>query len=256
MGILRIKVESDIHIDFEGHFPKLDDVDLYILPGDVGEDVRGLRFCKELLIKYPNLNIIHVPGNHEYYRGNKYTLEKIDAILSEESFNTLRYHYLQNSSVVLQGIKFIGATLWTDFNNMDPVDMVTAQTIMGDFKAIRTKEGGYSRLLPNKVVRLHKRSREYIFNELERSEEPCIVVTHHKPYRSEYNDLAPAYEVDMDESFDNCNNLPKYWFYGHTHKSEVYLCDRFREEVTFISNCKGYPFEKSTGFDSDFILDI
>lgn len=256
---MRIKVESDLHVDVAEYYekayntadlvrkPDLDGIDVYILPGDVGQGEAGYLYSKELLERYPKLRIIHVAGNHEYYDNN---IESLDERLADKLED--RYFYLQNDSVVIDGIRFIGSTMWTDFNRRDRVDMWWASTNMNDYRMIRTGPQ-YNRFTPEYAYSLHQKAKRFIFDTLQESKEPCIVVTHHKPYVSDRglttktSDLQYAYEVDLEEEFARLDRQPLYWFFGHTHQSE--------EKDFFIANCHGYPGE-DTNFNPERIFEV
>jgi hypothetical protein len=55
---------------------------------------------------------IYVAGNHEYYHHDIEILDNHLFELAEKS----KLNYLQRTSVVIQGVRFLGCTLWTDFN--------------------------------------------------------------------------------------------------------------------------------------------
>ena len=136
---MKINLQSDIHIGFRKHYePNLTGVDLLILAGDVGERLQGFEFCERLLLKYPEVQIIHVAGNHEFYTNDR--MEKVLFKLRQKSKETDRYYFLENESVVIEGIRFIGSTLWTSLNNKDPMTMYTIQNGLNDYNYIRSEK--------------------------------------------------------------------------------------------------------------------
>ena len=253
-----IKTESDLHVDIYyeyglQYFPKLEGVDVYILAGDVAQGLESYKYCSELLNRNPNLQIIHVSGNHEYYDNR---MEKLDESLKNLSRENERYHYLQNDSVVINGIRFIGATMWTDFDGCDPVKVRRAWNSMNDYQCIKYILGHHKhKLTPYRVASLFRNSRDYIFKTLKYSEEKCIVVTHHCPLRTSSGDLSSAYEVNLDKELNALINLPLYWFSGHRHQPETRVIDYDYGKVTFIENSKGYPKEEN-GFNPDLIIEV
>lgn len=138
---ITINLLSDLHLefypyvytfsDFIKNVPKLNnkfDKDktnekMLILAGDIGYPTMDNYWhfiedcCK--LYKY----VLCVSGNHEYYNSvdipmeNKLTIEEIDRIIFDKKneinnkYNNL--YYLQNESIVIEGIKFIGSILWS-----------------------------------------------------------------------------------------------------------------------------------------------
>lgn len=256
---MRIRLESDQHIEFQPHNPNLENIDVYVIAGDLGQYENEEKWLIDLTNKYPNVDIVCVSGNHSYY--SHYYLEKVDSKAKELSEQYKKMHYLQNDSVVIEGIRFVASTLWTDFNRENPLAMLQAQMKMNDYKCIRYARGQL-RLTPQKVLSLHKKAKEYIFRAIEESEEPTIVCTHHCPYSLEQNKISnlwPAFQVDMSEEMDELNKLPLIWCYGHDHicsdVSFPYYNNGKGNSIRFVSNQKGYPFE-DTGFNPNLIIEI
>jgi len=247
-----IKIESDIHLGFNPEYvPKLDNIDLYILAGDISEKSQGVEWCLNLLNENKDLHIIYVNGNHEYYC-KKSNMEKIEASQKELASQNSRLHFLQNDSVVLNGIRFIGSTMWTDFDGMNPTAMSRAWANMNDFYQIRYLV--YHKLTPYRVAKMFRDSKDYVFRTLKSSTEKCVVITHHKPYLSKVNPdtLSSAYEVDLEKELHKCMNTPLVWISGHTHSAEDVVRNYSHGDIRFISNGLGYPNEES-GFNPDFV---
>lgn len=256
-----IKPNSDLHIDFEDFIPNLQGIDVYVLAGDIGEFKNFMPWVYETLEANEHVHIVHIIGNHELYCSN---IDVIQNKLFEFSKQHYRYHFLQNSSVLLNGINFIGATLWTDFNKHNPIDMSISLTYMSDYKRIKHKKGDVNSPIsypwrPQEAYIRHQQSRKYIFDELEKNKRKSIVVTHHKPYMSDNSPMFASYETDLDNEINICNNIPMYWIYGHTHKSDFTTIDYNNGSCTFVSNPRGYVFGNNverTGFDKDLILEV
>ncbi|PQJ24347.1 hypothetical protein BSZ31_04570 [Limnobacter sp. SAORIC-690] len=112
---MKIALYSDLHLETMRHFPALaavpqpaEDVDLMILAGDIHQGTQGLNALADLGEKQH----IYVAGNHEYYN---HDIEILDDHLFELAAKK-QLNYLQRTSVVIQGVRFLGCTLWTDFN--------------------------------------------------------------------------------------------------------------------------------------------
>jgi predicted phosphohydrolase len=250
--ILKIKTESDVHVEFRSNYlPNLKDTNVFVIAGDLGQFKNEKKWLIELTSKYPNVEIVVVAGNHSYYTSN---IQSVDKKLKELSKQYKKIHYLQNESVVINDIRFIGSVLWTDFNNSNPLDMHDAQSGMNDYKYIRYNNGE-SRFTPYHAVRLHREAKEYIFKTLEESEEPCIVVTHHKPFVTNNNYLSSAFEAELRGDLIESRKPPIMWFSGHDHTSHNYTFDCNGKDIRFISNPLGYPGE-ITGFNENLIIEI
>ena len=61
---MQLYVASDIHIEFEDFVPPTIDADVVVLAGDIGVGTSGVEWAAR---HYPELCVIYVPGNHEYY---------------------------------------------------------------------------------------------------------------------------------------------------------------------------------------------
>src|SRR5262245_29719660 len=113
---------SDLHLetqDFRGNLPR---GDVLIVAGDlchascldprrtdryaVDQRARVLRFVDAACAAFSH--VLLVPGNHDHYDG-----------VFDETADVLRRHLpvtvLDNSAVLIDGVTFFGATLWTDF---------------------------------------------------------------------------------------------------------------------------------------------
>jgi predicted phosphodiesterase len=109
--VKKLLVLSDLHLDLATHDPPKDlfGVDVVIAAGDMGPGVSGLNW---LLDNFPSyMPIVYVPGNHEYYKHNYPSL--LAKLRKQGKGNNVRI--LINDAVKLEGITFLGTTLWTDF---------------------------------------------------------------------------------------------------------------------------------------------
>lgn len=107
---MKILVISDIHLD-TGHLDLIkagkhpgDEADVVILAGDIDEGTFGMRWARTT---FPKHEIIYVAGNHEYYLG---VMEEVQAAMVKCA-GELGIHLLENSSVELGGVRFLGCTL-------------------------------------------------------------------------------------------------------------------------------------------------
>ena len=251
---MRLKIESDIHLEFQPHSPNLEGIDVYIIAGDLGHYKHEEKWLIELTNKYPDTDIVCVSGNHSYYSSY---IEGVNRKAKELSEQYKKIHYLQNDSVVLHGIRFILSTLWTDFDHENPLAMFTVGEGLNDYKYIRWNNG-LSKFTTYKALSLHKKAKEYIFKTIEESEEPTIVVTHHCPYSIEQNKeshLWSGFQVDLDREIDDLTKLPIAFLSGHTHRSEDIEFNYSHGSTRFISNQKCYPHE-NTEFNPNLVIEI
>ena len=98
-------------------------------------------------------------------------------------------HLLENECYELDGVLFIGATLWTDMNKGDELTLFHMKSMMNDYRQVtmfNEAKNAYHRLAPEKTMADHYRSRAYIKQVLEENRAngrrlPVVVMTHHAP---------------------------------------------------------------------------
>lgn len=157
-------------------------------------------------------------GNHEYY-GQDITL--IDELVKRSPENI---HVLNNDAIVLNGVRFLGSTLWTDFRLHGESEAwfarQQAKRFMEDFASIKT---GSRTFTPEISVGLHEATRAWIESELDTHfDGPSIVVTHHLPTpmsaakRYANDPLNPAFASSLDDIIEKYQPVP--WIHGHTHE--------------------------------------
>src|SRR5207253_10973059 len=129
---MRALVCSDLHLEFGPLQPSEGAPPLVILAGDTAPGPNALTNAR---ILFPHSEIIFVAGNHEYYG---HAIPKLTDKLRAEA-SRLEIHFLENDDVTIDGIRFFGCTLWTDFRLFG--DTVPALAVTGtklnDYKKIR-----------------------------------------------------------------------------------------------------------------------
>jgi len=168
---------SDLHLEFGG-FEAVDvDADAVILAGDTDRDLRGLRWACEA---FPGLPKLYVLGNHEFYGSATPKLNrKVQAYAKDEPTLFVLYR----SAVTIDGVRFAGAALLTDFALYGTVErgMREAGSLMNDFRLIRV-DPAYRRLRPRDVAAWHGADLRFLESEcMDSGRTPMIVVTHHAP---------------------------------------------------------------------------
>lgn len=267
-----IREYSDLHLDRYVRNDKLgvdiwtpkelptDNETALILAGDIWEGDRFIDHAEKSWIK-PLADRFHsiiiVLGNHDLWGENLTRVyKKIQNRLFDEGlFNV---HLLQDSSITIDGTKFIGATLWTDFNKCDPFTLWQAKQYMNDYRYIRVGPE-YRKLLSDDIYKSHVHSRNYIFDNAKKDEtcDKIVVVTHHSP---SFQSLADQYKGDgfangyyHSELGDQIVDSEIDWFFfGHTHSPMKYNIGN----TVLINNAVGYfPFE-CTNYDEDNLIEI
>lgn len=111
---MKLLVMSDLHCDI-GKLPvevegqRIDeDVEVIILAGHTHEGVQAPMWAREA---FPNKRIIMICGNHEFY--GRYWRRNLKLI--REKAQELGIDFLENNALEIDGVRFLGCTLWTDF---------------------------------------------------------------------------------------------------------------------------------------------
>jgi Icc-related predicted phosphoesterase len=247
---MRLHVVSDLHLEFAPFSSPCADADVTVLAGDIGVGLAGLEWIVQHWTERP---VIYVPGNHEFYGQ---TLQKLIRELMANAAGT-KVHVLDDKMVTLDGVTFVGATLWTDLALYDDptLSAIAVQVGMADYYQIRT-EPGNSRLRPADTQRLHAASRAWLENQCsQRRSEKLVIVTHHAPsarsIHTEYlgDPLSPAFASNLDDVVEA--SRASLWIHGHIHQRVDYRIGATR----VVSNPRGYPGEE-VGFDPSFVLEV
>ncbi len=247
---MRLRVYSDLHIEFEEFHPPEPDCDLVVLAGDVAPRTEGIAWAAR---HYPDTPVIYVCGNHEFYGAAAPRLARE----LREMGGELGIHVLENQEFEIDGIVFLGCTLWTDMALLCAPAYARARLrgVMTDYRAIQMSP--QMRLLrPKDTIQLHWNSRSWLKERLDHpAGRPVVVITHHAPRAhslapGEAKDLASAaYASKMDRFV--ANSGAELWIHGHTHHCNDYLI----ADTRVVSNARGYPDEQ-TGFDPDHFIEI
>jgi len=247
---MKLHILNDLHIEFEDIVPPATDADVVILAGDIGVGIDGLHWAQK---RFPNRPVIYVPGNHEFYH---HDIALIDELKAEAPDNI---HVLNDDRAVIDGVRFLGSILWTDFRLFGEADkffaMQQARQQMTDFSIIQNHGQQFS---PEDAIRLHEASRDWLAVMLaEPFDGKTVVVTHHAPSSRSVHPryardlLTPAFASNLENLMDG--KRAELWVHGHTHDSfdyEIY-------DTRVICNPRGYsPVELNPDFRPDWIVEV
>lgn len=226
-----VQIISDLHCEFED---------------DGGEDmIRAMPVNANILIVAGDLvplrhepsnifrmlcerfdHVIYVLGNHEYYGTSPILANRTIAQIADDLQNL---HVLNPGIVEIDGIRFVGATLW-----FPPTpDEIMYRHHLNDFNNIRN-------FLPW-VHDTHAHDLKFLEEKIQPGD---VVITHHLPHEKS---IAPCYAGSRLNRFflasdamplvEKCN--AKLWIHGHTHTG----CDYKIGNTNIICNPKGYRSE-------------
>lgn len=247
---MKIHFLSDLHTEFEPFDPPETEADLVVLAGDTSTGTRGIEQARQWFAGRP---VLYVAGNHEYYRESTPRLNRRLA----EAARTHGIHFLENGQALVGGVRFLGCTLWTDFELFGERQgsMDAAQAAMNDFRLIRV-DPDYRRFRPADARASHVSSLAWLHARLQEPfDGPTVVVTHHAPSLRSVNPLfhhhpaTPAYASDLEWMLDG---RAAVWIHGHTHQCVDYEIGGTR----VVSNQRGYPGDPVEGFDPARVVEV
>jgi Icc-related predicted phosphoesterase len=235
---VKILIMSDLHIEYSPRWslPEvLPEHDVVVLAGDIDSPPsRAADWASEAFEK----PVIYVPGNHEYYGRN---INGNDLFWASFSGKRTSVHVLDRHSVVIDGVRFIGATLWTDYYlfGLREEAMSEAAVALNDHRLIMSGAG--LKFTPADALERHLGDREFLERELsELFGGPSVVVTHHAPHRGSIEDrfmsdmLSAAFASDLTHIIEK--HRPALWLHGHMHHS----CDYRVRSTRIVCNPKGF----------------
>ena len=242
---MKLQVYSDLHIEFEAFDAPKTDADVIILAGDIGVGIGGVEFAATLAKRAP---VIYVAGNHEYYH---HSIEPLRAQMRDLGARS-GVHVLDDEAVAIDGVTFLGATLWSDFclfgDEQAELCEATARIGMSDYRVIDI-ENGHRRALPSDTVAMSRTSHAWIAETCRFIDGPKVVITHHAPSARSVPDkhakdhLSAAFASHYDQLVEDSGAA--LWIHGHTHHNVDYAIGSTR----VVSNQRGYPGEDMQGFD-------
>lgn len=271
---MKIQLLSDLHLEVHPHFvPKpAPGADLLVLAGDIGSyqsgsrlpgDDFGLeRFSPRMSWPVP---VLYVPGNHEY---DNLDFDETHARL-RETCERLGITWLEREVVVFDDVRFVGTTLWADFDALvtpeefaqaSPANMLKKRE-----KAFRAANfylhkagatrGGVPLLAEGwreQALVCEQWLREALATPFEGT---TVVVTHFAP---SLRSADPRYGLtpgtagfcnSMDELFSQA----QWWLHGPLHCQQDYVVDGCR----VVANTLGYASKgEQEAFREQLVLDL
>jgi predicted phosphodiesterase len=253
---VRVHVLSDLHLERGGMPPAAADADVVVLAGDVGRGVLGL---KAAIASWPEQPIVYVHGNHEPYGHGLPDL--VGQLRTVAALPAGHARVLERDEAVIDGVRFLGCTLWSDFEVAGAHERERAMAICGellnDYEHIRWTPQART-LRPEDTLRLHRASRRWLQHRLNtRFPGPTVVVTHHSPLPPrEYiadpvrRALAGAFVSDLTDLMGSARVA--VWIHGHTHRR----VDLTLHGTRVVSNPRGYPDAPVEGFEPGLVVEL
>ncbi len=205
--------------------------------------------------------MLYVAGNHEYYdRGIASGLSELRQLCAGT-----RVRFLEQDEAVIDGVRFLGTTLWTDFMLFeDPQQrsaaIAAASGFVRDFHVIRCGEQEDRLFTPDDAMALHRESARWLAARLATPHAgPTVVITHHAPSalsihpRFAESPVNVAFVSRLDHLLDG--GRARLWVHGHTHDSFDYVVNGTR----VVCNPRGYSRQgvnENRAFAPDLVIDV
>jgi len=237
-----------------------------IIAGDAGEEMsrKSIPWVAETFRRYGK-PVIYVPGNHDFYRAHlQHEVRKSQLVAQHYGIHLLA----TGQSVVIGGVRFVGGTLWTDFDlgGYGQFAEMEAMRWMNDYRYIRA--GSYQKARPLDTITEHIAQRVRVEQVLETPfDGPTVVVTHHAPLPSSLqnrkveNELDAAYASDLSSMIEKY--APELWLHGHIHKNRDYVHDRTRVVANsrgyllgHVMNGRGHRYPENPDFDPEMVITV
>jgi Calcineurin-like phosphoesterase len=288
--ISRVKIQllSDLHLESNPHFQAepTPGADVLVLAGDIGSYQPGSKLTSLGIPDFglgrfsplPVLEggaawpvpVLFLPGNHEY-----------DGLEFDEAHTRLRQTcerlgmiWLERQTVVLDGVRFVGCTLWTDFDalaGIDPqVDPQTADSLLTRQLQAREKAFRAANFYLKKNHSFQKgqpmladawrdeglKHQTWLKQALAAPfDGPTVVVTHFAPSLLSAD---PRYGLNAGTA-GFCNDLDallgsaRLWLHGHLHCPADYVKNGCR----VVANPLGYARKgEQDGFVPDLLITV
>lgn len=268
---MKIQLLSDLHLEVHPHLriAPAPGAELLVLAGDIGSYQAGSQLPPDEdfgLGRFSPLQgwptpVLYVPGNHEY---DGLDFDQTHARL-RQTCERLGIHWLERETRVLGGIRFIGTTLWTDFDALVPPDADLGRQLQAREKALRaanfylrkntTLRGGEPQLA-EQLTELGRSCQAWLREALaEPFKGPTVVITHFAPSLLSAD---PRYGLTpgtagfcnaLDELFEQA----QWWLHGHLHCPQDYIARGCRVRA----NALGYAVKgEQEGFRPDLVIDL
>ncbi len=281
--VMKIQIVSDLHLEFADLFIKNEhNADVLVLSGDIlvaddfhnqpadlkiadvpesgyGRAKRAIRyrdFLSRVSFQFPH--VIYVMGNHEHYHG-KFDLSADLIRTTLGHLNIHNVYLLDNDTKDIDGVRFVGGTMWTDCNKGDPMTQYHLEQCMNDFRIIRIAKEGFRKFLPARTITEHVKTRDYIKTVVEGTDAdmPVVVCTHHAPSALSIHEMYKhdhlmngGYYSDLSDMLMDQPKI-KLWTHGHMHQCFDYQLG----DVRVVCNPRGYN-DENPNFNSNFIVEV
>ena len=276
---MRIQLFSDLHLERDPAFQPLiqPDTDVIVLAGDIGsyqersrlpdEDFGLARFAPRRFAPAPR--VLYVPGNHEFdsleYEDAYERLQRVCAHLGIE--------WLDGQTIAIDGVRFIGSTLWADFDAVAGQETDLAKQLQARGKAFRAANYYLAKnttfrqgeaVLAEGQRAMSLSCQDWLRAALaEPFDGPTVAVTHYAP---SLRSADPRYGVTPGTA-GFCNAMDELipwadvWMHGHLHCANDYLVEGeaggVRRTCRVVANPLGYANKgEQAAFRPELVIEL
>jgi predicted phosphodiesterase len=273
---MRLQLFSDLHLERDPDFhPKVHhDTDVVIVAGDVGSyqggsrlrsDDFGLGRFSPLHSGFPCKTVLYVPGNHEF-----------DALDYDETYARLRalcgelgIIWLEGEVVTIGHVRFVGSTLWTDFDALAARETDVTKQLQLRTKAFRAANYYLSKhstlkngeqVLAESIREMALACQSWLRAALAVPfDGVTVAVTHFAPSLISAD---PRYGLAAGTA-GFCNALDDLfpqvdvWMHGHLHCANDYTVRNGERSCRVVANPLGYLNKgEQAAFREDLVIDV
>ncbi|MBT2333310.1 metallophosphoesterase [Variovorax paradoxus] len=267
---MKLQLLSDLHLESHPRFQAepVPGADMLVLAGDIGSYQEGSRLADPdfgLGRFSPRhgwpVPVMYVPGNHEYDNADfDQTHERLRALCKE-----LDILWLERETAVIGGIRFVGTTLWADFDALVAPTDGLADALKKRGKAMRAAD-----FYLEKAATV-RHGQPFMAGALREQALACqawlaqalaepfagttVAITHFAPSLASAD---PRYGLTPGTA-GFCNSLDallpraRLWLHGHLHCPSDYVKDGCR----VVANPLGYKGKgEQEGFRPELLIEV
>ncbi len=199
-------------------------------------------------------------GNHESYGRN---LDNTQDDIAAACALAGNVHFLDCDEYIAGTVRFLGATMWTDFclfgDDTRAAAMREAEAVMNDYRRIRLAKKAYRKLRAPDTAGYHGLHKSWLANKLAQPfDGTTVVITHMAPSMQSVTGqyagdlISAAYASRLDELAQKAD----LWVHGHMHESFDYQLGKCR----VVTNPCGYirrdGSPENEHFNPNFVIDL